>query len=196
MAPALLLRDVIKLCRGLVYEAVARLFIVKREAGTWIHCSARLDILPISKDSAPYRFYMRKDSYVEARCTVNAWHGDVTFGEDCGIGIGSIVIGPVDIGAKSAIAQHCFVSGINHRFDDVSQSYQSQGFTVKKVTIGENVWIGANCAILPGVEIGSNSVIGAGSVVTKDIPPYHIAVGNPARLVKKFDSQKGTWIKL
>ena len=56
----------------------------------------------------------------------------------------------------------------------------------KAVTIGDNVWIGGNTVILPGVYIGNNAVIGAGSVVTKDIPDWCIAVGNPCRVQKKI----------
>ena len=56
----------------------------------------------------------------------------------------------------------------------------------KAVTIGDNVWIGGNTVILPGVHIGNNAVIGAGSVVTKDIPDWCIAVGNPCRVQKKI----------
>jgi acetyltransferase-like isoleucine patch superfamily enzyme len=53
-----------------------------------------------------------------------------------------------------------------------------------EITVGDNVWIGGNVVICPGVTIGSNSVIGAGSVVTRDIPAWSVAVGNPARVVK------------
>lgn len=64
----------------------------------------------------------------------------------------------------------------------------------QKVVIGDNVWIGDNSVILPGVEIGKGSIIGANSVVTKSIPDYSIAVGIPARLVKKYDFQMERWV--
>lgn len=63
------------------------------------------------------------------------------------------------------------------------------------VIIGENVWVGARTLILPGVEIGDGAVIGAGSVVTKDIPPYAVAVGNPARVIKFRDEKKYAELK-
>jgi len=59
-----------------------------------------------------------------------------------------------------------------------------QGDTFDPVIIGDDVWIGCNVVILPGTTIGSHAVIGAGAVVTKDIPEYAVVVGNPARIVK------------
>ena len=58
----------------------------------------------------------------------------------------------------------------------------------KPVSIGSNVWIGGNCVVLPGVSIGDNSIIGAGSVVTKDIPSNVVAVGNPCEVIKENGS--------
>ena len=66
----------------------------------------------------------------------------------------------------------------------------------KPVHIGENVWVGAGTVIVPGVTIGKNSVIGAGSVVTKDIPDYSVAVGNPAKVIKRYDINKQKWIRI
>lgn len=59
-----------------------------------------------------------------------------------------------------------------------------------KITIGEDCWIGGNVIILPGITIGRGTTIGAGSVVTKDIPAESVAVGNPARVIKKIDTSK------
>lgn len=193
----LFMRDVVKLCRGFVHSLLARLFHVERMSKTWIHCTARLDILPVHKkhEHALNRFVMNRGAYVEARSTVNTWHGDVVLGEGSGIGIGTIIIGPVDVGANVAIAQNCFVSGINHEFKNGLQSFL-ETYSTKKVVIGDSVWIGANCVILPGITIGSNSVIGAGSVVVKSIPPNSVAVGNPARVVKSYDVKEGQWLKV
>lgn len=66
----------------------------------------------------------------------------------------------------------------------------------KPVKIEESVWIGEGVCILPGTTIGRNSIIGAGAVVTKDIPPWSLAVGNPAVVIKKYDIKKSTWIKV
>ena len=60
----------------------------------------------------------------------------------------------------------------------------------RRITIGNDVWLGAGVIVLPGITIGECSVIGAGAVVTKDIPPYSIAVGNPARVIKTINKSQ------
>ena len=72
----------------------------------------------------------------------------------------------------------------------------SREYSVSPVHIKDNVWIGESVSILPGVVIGKGSIVGANSVVTKSIPDYCIAFGNPARIVKKFDFDKRIWIKV
>lgn len=83
---------------------------------------------------------------------------------------------------------HIYVS--NHAFNDVSRPIIQQGHQdVKPVSIGKGAWIGANAIILPGVSIGENSVVGAGSVVTRSVPPRVVVCGNPARIVKRLDHE-------
>ena len=113
--------------------------------------------------------------------------------EGASIGIGSIVIGPVTIEENSICSQNCFISGQSHIFQDISRDILRQGVETKQVVIGKNVWIGSNTVILLGVRIGDNSVIGAGSTVVKDIPPYCVAVGNPARIVKQYNFETKQW---
>lgn len=73
----------------------------------------------------------------------------------------------------------------NHHFDRTDISMDQQGFAEEKpVIIEDDVWIGSRVTILPGVRIGTGSIIGASAVVSKDIPPYSTAVGNPAQVVK------------
>ena len=76
------------------------------------------------------------------------------------------------------------IATANHPIDPVlrQKGYQY----AKKITIGNNVWIGTNAVILPGVTIGENSIIGAGSIVTKDVPPNVVAVGNPCRVMRSI----------
>jgi acetyltransferase-like isoleucine patch superfamily enzyme len=91
----------------------------------------------------------------------------------------------VEIGEHCMFANGCFVTDGNHRFDDPVKPVPWQGFTTKGPTrIGNNVWCGANVVITSGVTIGDRCVIGANSVVTTDLPPYSIAAGSPARVLR------------
>lgn len=82
---------------------------------------------------------------------------------------------------------HIYVS--NHRFDDVTIPIIDQGhYDSKPVRIAHGAWVGANCVLLPGVTIGENAVVGAGSIVTRDVPPRWVAAGNPAKILKNLES--------
>src|SRR3954465_6454408 len=91
----------------------------------------------------------------------------------------------VEIGAHCMFANHCFVTDANHRFSDPELPVPWQGFTSKGPTrIGDDVWFGANVVVTSGVTIGERCVIGANSVVTTDLPPFSIAAGAPARVLR------------
>ena len=91
--------------------------------------------------------------------------------------------GGIEIGDGSLIGHNTTIATLNHDFNPLKR----QNLTPSPVKIGKNVWIGSDCTILPGVEIGDGAIIGAGSVVTKSIPAYTIAVGNPARVIKEIE---------
>ena len=91
----------------------------------------------------------------------------------------------VEIGSHCMFANGCFVTDGNHRFDDPDTPITWQGFTSKGPTrIGDNVWCGANVVVTSGVTIGERCVIGANSVVTTDLPPFSIAAGAPAKVLR------------
>ena len=94
----------------------------------------------------------------------------------------------VEIGDYCMFANGCFVSDANHRFDDPEVPVTWQGFESQGPTrIGDNVWCGVNVVIGSGVTVGERCVIGAGSVVTSDIPPHSVAVGAPARVLRRIE---------
>lgn len=111
-------------------------------------------------------------------------------------------LGSVKIGKNSAIGAKSFISDLNHgNFGegcvfDIEQPHAERPLASKPVSIGENVWIGESVCILPGVTIGDGCVIGALSNVTKSIPPYSIAVGNPAKVVKQYNFETKCWEKV
>jgi len=92
--------------------------------------------------------------------------------------------GGVTIGDGVRIAAYAVINTADHDFSDPERMICEQGFRVAPVTIEDDVWIGTGAVIGKGVRIGRGSVIGAGAVVTKDIPPYSVAVGVPCRVVR------------
>ena len=91
--------------------------------------------------------------------------------------------GGIEIGDGSLIGHNTTIATLNHDFNPDKRA----NLHPSPVKIGKNVWIGSDCTILPGVEIGDGAVIGAGSIVTKNVPANSIAVGNPARVIKQIE---------
>src|SRR5690606_28867657 len=94
------------------------------------------------------------------------------------------------------LAQHIVVSGLNHGYEDTSLPPSKQKEISKIIVIEDRVWIGANSVVTAGVRIGKHSIVGAGSVVTKDVPPYSVVAGSPARIIKYFDTISNEWKKI
>jgi acetyltransferase-like isoleucine patch superfamily enzyme len=94
----------------------------------------------------------------------------------------------VEIGDHCMFANGCFVSDASHRFDEPDQPVPWQGFSSKGPTrVGDNVWCGLNVVITSGVTVGERCVIGANSVVTRDLPPFSLAAGAPARVLRRIE---------
>lgn len=102
----------------------------------------------------------------------------------------------VHIGKKVLIADKVFISDCTHIYQDINNPIIDQGVeAIKPVHIDDGSWIGENVCIL-GASIGKNCVIGANAVVTKDIPDYSVAVGNPAKVIKRFNPEANSWEKI
>lgn len=115
----------------------------------------------------------------------------------------------IRIGARSLIGEACILRGqggitigddvflaplvqmlaVNHVYHDTSRPISLQGITCQGIIVEDGAWIGGGAIILDGVRIGKNAVVGAGAVVTRDVPDYCVAVGNPARIVRDLRSQ-------
>jgi lipopolysaccharide O-acetyltransferase len=109
----------------------------------------------------------------------------------------------IEIGNNVLLASNIYISDHNHGFySGTSHSLPTEAPNYREVScncrtiIEDNVWIGEMVCVLPGVRIGHGSVIGAGSIVTKDIPENCIAVGNPARVIKKYDFTCNQWLEI
>ena len=151
-----------------------------RGKGSKIYGSVRMDTPPYRK------FSLGKHSVVESYSCINNAVGDVVIGDHTRIGIHNTIIGPVTIGSHVNLAQGITVTALNHNFDNINESIDSQGITTKQVIINDDVWIGANAVILPGVTIGRHSVVAAGAVVTTDVPENTVVGGVPAKIIKRL----------
>jgi acetyltransferase-like isoleucine patch superfamily enzyme len=100
------------------------------------------------------------------------------------------VVDSVDIGAHCGFGNGSFISDGNHRFDEPDRPWQWQGMVSKgPLRIEDNVWVGANVAIMGGLTIGERCVIGANSVVTSDLPPRTVCGGVPAKVIRKIEDE-------
>ena len=93
--------------------------------------------------------------------------------------------GKISIGNDCAIAPNCVLRASNHTFDDSDVPFMKQGHTYGEIIIEDDVWIASNCVITANTKIGKSSIVGAGSIVTKNVEPYSIMAGVPAKLIKK-----------
>lgn len=102
----------------------------------------------------------------------------------------------VRIGAFSSISSFVFITDIDHDYTDILKPVMEQPLIVNPTDIGECCFIGTGVKIMAGVHIGEHSVIGANAVVTHDIPPYSVAAGIPARVIKKYNFETKKWEKI
>ena len=145
-----------------------------------VHRSARMD-------TPPYRKFSLGDySVIESFACINNAVGDIIIGDHTRIGLHNTIIGPVTIGSHVNLAQGITVTALNHNFEDSDKRIDEQGVSTTPVIIEDDIWIGANAVILPGVTIGNHSVVAAGAVVTKNVPPHSLVAGVPAKIIKQI----------
>lgn len=108
--------------------------------------------------------------------------------------------GYVRIGKYVEMGPNCFIADFNHAYEDISRPVKLQGNVfipkgdkIPNVDIGDDTWLGTHVAIAGNIRIGKHCVIGANSVVTKDIPDYSVAVGIPAKVIKRYNFETNTW---
>lgn len=100
------------------------------------------------------------------------------------------------IGSNCTFSAYVYISTCDHGHDEIDTHILKQPLISKEVVIGDYSFIGIGVKIMPGVHIGRNVIIGAGSVVTHDIPDYAIAIGAPARVIKRYDFELKRWVKV
>lgn len=146
----------------------------------------------ISFGAKRFRRFLCKNIFEYASKSCNIEKGvffgngqDISIGDNSGIGLHARIQGPLSIGDNVMMGPDVIIYTKNHETKRIDIPMIEQGVTApEKVVIGDDVWIGARVIILPGVTIGEGSVIGAGSVVTKDVEPYSVVGGVPAKRIK------------
>lgn len=128
-----------------------------------------------------------KNTVIRKWVCLRPYGGKIKIGENCTINSFCHISGngEVEIGNNVLIATQCVIVSANHNFDTIDVPISQQGETREKIVIEDNCWLGAGVKVLAGVTIHQGTVIGAGSVVTHDIPENSVAVGIPARVIRK-----------
>ncbi len=121
----------------------------------------------------------------------------VRIGDRCLIGKGSGIVGHfgIDIGNDVWTGHHVYITDQNHGYEDVTRPISQQTQPERAVTIGDGSWLGFGSVVLPGSNIGKHVTIGANSVVTGDIPDYSVAVGSPAKVIRRYIEGQG-WVRV
>jgi acetyltransferase-like isoleucine patch superfamily enzyme len=176
--------------RPRVWVKLVNPFIHTFGKGSRVEKWVRFDVLPFNK------FTLGANSTIEDFCTINNGVGDVLIGSGSRIGMSNVIIGPVTVGNNVIFAQNVVSSGLNHGYEIIDIPISKQKVTMATIIVEDDCWIGANAVLTAGVTIGKHSVVAGGAVVTKSIPPYSIAVGNPAKVIKKYDPNKKEWVRV
>lgn len=160
---------------------------MKRGARSVIYRSVRKDIVPFNI------FRIGPRSVIESYSTINNMVGNIIIGSNCRIGLGNTIIGPVTMGNDVNLGQNITVTGLNHNYQDPNSTIISQGVNTAEIIFENNIIVGANSVILAGVTIGRHSFIAAGSIVNRNVPPFSIVAGSPAKIVKQYNPKKKEW---
>jgi len=149
----------------------------------------RLSIGMFVEFSSPKNISFGNEIYIVDRAVLRADEGTIIAGDRFAVNGNVRIIadcgGKIIIGNSVMIGPNTVIRASNHQFNDATKDIWLQGQTGGTITIGDDVWIAANVVILPGVRVGSHSVIAAGAVVTKDVPEYSVVGGVPAKVIKK-----------
>ncbi len=137
-------------------------------------------------DSSAGQILIGENSRISQKVGLYSWGGEINIGSNVTLNSGVIIYGTggVAIGNDVLIAANTVLVSSSHNFEERLRSIRLQGFSARGITIKNNVWIGSGVTILDGVTVGEGSIVGAGSVVNKNIPPFSVSAGVPARIIR------------
>ena len=116
----------------------------------------------------------------------------ITIGSNTHFAPYGVLYGPLTIGSNVAVAAHVVFASVGHGYDRVDVPMVDQPTTSRQIVIEDDVWIGANAVIIGGVTVGTGTIVGAGAVVTKDVPPFGVVGGTPARVIRDRREDPGS----
>ena len=163
-------------------------------------------LLPPAAVTAPHRIEIGRDvqilggswlSVVE-ETSQQRFDPRLRIGDRTRIGSGFVVacIGSVDIGVDVLMADRVFIGDASHGYKDPRRPIMEQPMSEPRpVRIGDGAFLGVGVIVLPGVSVGQNACVGAGAVVTADVPARSVAVGNPARVIRRWDAGRREWVR-
>ena len=122
--------------------------------------------------------------------------GDIIIGDNSSVTSRVKLVGPVTLGKMVTIGSGAQITGLVHNFENIETPIKYQGCYTSKTVVEDDVWIGGNSVIIQGITIGTHCIIASGSVVTKDVPPYSVVAGNPARIIKQYNHSNQKWEKV
>jgi len=185
---------------------------IRTRVFTLLLASQFKEIGPGSRIMPPFRFHgLREISLgagviIHRDCWIHVFgHHDpeatpkILIKSQATIGMGATISAAqqVVIGENVLLARNVYISDHAHAFENIEMPIRHQGITgIRPVSIGRDTWLGQNVVVLPGVTIGEHCVIGANSVVNSSIPDFSVAVGAPARVVKRYNREAGVWEKV
>jgi acetyltransferase-like isoleucine patch superfamily enzyme len=154
-----------------------------------IHNSVKLKLSTTIEVRGGGTISVGKNTELLENVLILTYGGSISIGERCSINAGTIIYGHGNtcIGNDVLIAGGCMIIPANHNYEDKILKINQQGLKLKPIIIEDNVWIGHGCSILAGVIIGTGSIIAAGTVVNKNIPPNAIVAGVPGAILKNRD---------
>lgn len=187
-----MLKEIVKLILSYIFNPITLLRMGK--VGRYV------DIRKGLKVNSPKNIYIGNHVRIDRMSRLSSYEGgQIEIEDNCYIGQFFSVMagGNVVIKKNTLIASYVAIIGENHSMNpEAGIRYGNQPLIKQNVLVGENCWVGEKVIILPGVEIGDWSIIGAGSLVNRSIPAYSIAVGNPAKVIKRYDFEKHNWVRV
>ena len=154
-------------------------------------CIVRDNAILHADRNAQYGISLGKGCVLDYGALLRSGGGGIELGNECSVNYNSMLLGKIRIGNHVRIAGHCSIVGVNHNFSDPDIPIKDQGLTYQGIVIEDDVWLGAHVVVTDGVTIGKGSVVGAGAVVNRDIPPYSVAVGVPAKVIRNRGKENG-----